>query len=124
MTTGLGAPGVAADAATRPTHGTEPRGYIGAIDGLRAVAVLSVMLCHLERAWLPGGFVGVDVFFTISGFVVTLSMMDQRFASVRSMVAFFYARRLRRIAPALIVMLLVATLASVLFVPNAWLSEG
>lgn len=118
MTTGLAAAGAA-----RPSHGPGTRGYIDAIDGLRAIAVVSVMICHLQRAWLPGGFTGVDVFFVISGFVVTLSMLDQRFASVGGMVAFFYARRLRRIAPALIVMLLVATLAGVLFIPNAWLSE-
>lgn len=115
MTTGLAAP----DAGARPAET-----HIGAIDGLRAIAVLSVMVCHLERAWLPGGFAGVDVFFAISGFVVTLSMMDRRFERVREMVAFFYARRLRRIAPALIVVLLVATLATVLFVPDAWLSEA
>ncbi len=99
-------------------------GYIGAIDGLRAIAVLSVMVCHLQRTWLPGGFTGVDVFFVISGFVVTLSMVDQHFERVRDMVAFFYARRLRRIAPALIAMLLVATLTTVMFVPDAWLSEA
>ncbi len=121
MTTGLDAG--RARARTHPTHGPASPSYIGAVDGLRAIAVLGVMVCHLERSWLPGGFVGVDVFFVISGFVVTLSMMDRRFASVRAMVAFFYARRLRRIAPALIVMLLVATLASVLFVPDAWLSQ-
>ena len=119
MTTGL----AAAEAAPHPTHGPESRGYIGAIDGLRAIAVLAVMVCHLERSWLPGGFTGVDVFFLVSGFVVTLSMADQRFSSVRAMVAFFYARRLRRIAPALIVMLVVASAASILFIPNAWLSE-
>ena len=119
MTTGL----AAAAAEPRPMHRPDSRGYIPAIDGLRAIAVLAVMVCHLERSWLPGGFTGVDVFFLISGFVVTLSMTDQCFSSVRAMVAFFYARRLRRIAPALIVMLLVASLASVLFVPDAWLSE-
>ena len=116
VTTGL----ATAEATPRPLSA----GYIGAIDGLRAIAVLSVMICHLDRSWLPGGFTGVDVFFTISGFVVTLSMMDQRFARVPDVVALFYARRLRRIAPALIVMLLVATLATVLFVPDAWLSEA
>ena len=119
LTTGL----AAAEAAPRPTHGPDSRSYIGAIDGLRAIAVVSVMVCHLERSWLPGGFTGVDVFFLVSGYVVTLSMADQRFASIRAMVAFFYARRLRRIAPALIVMLVVASVASVMFIPDAWLSE-
>ena len=118
MTTGL-----AAEAAGHHAHGPGTRGYVTAIDGLRAIAVTSVMVCHMQRVWLPGGFTGVDVFFVISGFVVTLSMMDQRFEGVGGMVAFFYARRLRRIAPALVVMLLATTLAGVLFIPNAWLSE-
>ena len=124
MSKGLAVDQAAIEASPRPTHGPMSDGYIGAIDGLRAIAVLSVMVCHLQRTWLPGGFTGVDVFFVISGFVVTLSMVDQQFERVRDMVAFFYARRLRRIAPALIAMLLVATLATVMFVPDAWLSEA
>ena len=48
--------------------------YIPAIDGLRAIAVLSVMLFHLDASFLPGGFTGVDVFFVISGYVVSASL--------------------------------------------------
>jgi peptidoglycan/LPS O-acetylase OafA/YrhL len=50
---------------------TSPPTYCAHVDGLRAVAVLCVLLYHLNPAWLPGGYVGVDVFFVISGFVVT-----------------------------------------------------
>ncbi|MDF7776919.1 acyltransferase family protein [Sphingomonas sp. AOB5] len=99
-------------------------GYIPAIDGLRAIAVASVVLYHLWPAALPGGFTGVDIFFVISGFVVTGSMTGRSFASLKELLAFFYARRLVRIMPALIAMLLVAILATQLFVPDAWLSRS
>lgn len=99
-------------------------GYIPAIDGLRAVAVVSVMLFHLNATLLPGGFAGVDVFFVISGFVVTGSLMGQRFRRLRDLLLQFYARRLIRIMPALIVMLLLTTLLYALFVPDAWLTQS
>ena len=55
-----------------------PRGirYIPAIDGLRAVAVIAVMLYHLGFNWIPGGFLGVDLFFVISGYVITRLLLD------------------------------------------------
>ena len=113
--------------AMKKDAGTVPQlrhaAYIPGIDGLRAVAVLSVMLYHLDSRILPGGFVGVDVFFAISGFVVTLSIYQSKFDHIFSLFSYFYARRLLRIAPALIVMLLVVSLATVAFVPNAFLSE-
>jgi len=99
-------------------------GYIPGIDGLRAIAVVSVILYHLNAALLPGGFVGVDIFFVISGFVVTGSLMGMRFDRVRDLLAYFYARRLVRIMPALIVMLIVTIIFSNLFVPKAWLSKS
>lgn len=99
-------------------------GYIPAIDGLRAVAVVSVILFHLNNNLLPGGFAGVDVFFVISGFVVTGSLMDKRFQRLSDLLLYFYARRLVRIMPALIVMLLVTTLLYDLFIPNAWLTQS
>jgi peptidoglycan/LPS O-acetylase OafA/YrhL len=99
-------------------------GYIPAIDGLRAVAVGSVILYHLWPAALPGGFTGVDIFFVISGFVVTGSMAGKDFPSLKALLFAFYARRLIRIMPALVAMLLVAILATQLFVPDAWLSNS
>lgn len=97
--------------------------YRADIDGLRAVAVLSVMLYHLSARWLPGGFVGVDVFFVISGFVVSASLTHAPRDGFHHFVAFFYARRLLRIGPALVLVLLASVLAASLFIPRAWLSE-
>jgi len=93
------------------------------IDGLRAIAVLSVMLYHAHAQWLPGGFVGVDVFFVISGFVVSASLAASSQPGIGGFIAEFYARRLARIVPALVCMLLAASVAATLFIPKAWLSE-
>jgi peptidoglycan/LPS O-acetylase OafA/YrhL len=98
--------------------------YLPYVDGLRALAVLSVVLYHLNAAWLPGGFAGVDVFFVISGFIVSASVASHQPQSLRQFMAWFYARRVQRIIPALVVCLLVTTLATVVLVPNAWLSDG
>jgi peptidoglycan/LPS O-acetylase OafA/YrhL len=75
------------------------------IDGLHALSVLAVMQCHAGFKAFTGGFIGVDVFFTISGFVVTTSLLgglDRDAFSFRG----FYARRAKRLAPSLYVMLL------------------
>lgn len=80
------------------------------IDGLRAVAVVAVLIFHAFPAALPGGYLGVDVFFVISGFVITrLLLIELRGRSSINLVA-FYGRRIRRIFPALCIVL-VATLA-------------
>jgi peptidoglycan/LPS O-acetylase OafA/YrhL len=98
--------------------------YIEGIDGLRALAVLSVVLFHLNPAWLPGGFTGVDVFFVISGFVVCASAHSLPHDSFARLCASFYARRVVRIAPALVTCLLLGGVLSTLFVPQAWLSQA
>ncbi|KTT17861.1 acyltransferase [Pseudomonas fulva] len=97
--------------------------YYPYIDGLRAFAVLSVVIYHLHAAWLPGGFVGVDVFFVISGFIVSASIANYRSSSFLQFFAFFYARRIKRIFPALIVCLLFTAYMSALFIPSSWLSD-
>ena len=98
-------------------------GYRPDIDGLRAIAVLAVIVYHLNSSWLPGGFVGVDVFFVISGFVVSASIVSIKAKDYWSFSAQFYARRLARIVPALVVVLCASALAATLFIPRAWLSE-
>lgn len=93
-------------------------GYRADIDGLRTVAVLSVVLFHLDPRWAPGGFVGVDIFFVISGFLITgivqREIVDGRFSILR-----FYERRARRIFPALFAMLACTLIAGFfIFMPD------
>ena len=83
-----------------PPADTAARGQIDAIGGLRAIAVLSVILFHVDHAWMPGGFVGVDVFFVISGFVVAHAVLGRGAESWGAFVGDFYKRRLLRIFPA------------------------
>jgi peptidoglycan/LPS O-acetylase OafA/YrhL len=102
---------------TIETSGARP-GYIPAIDGLRAIAIASVILYHFWPKLLPGGFTGVDIFFAISGFVVTRSMIAHDSGGLGARLGYFYARRLMRIMPALIVMLLATALAASFFIPS------
>jgi peptidoglycan/LPS O-acetylase OafA/YrhL len=98
--------------------------YFSYIDGLRAIAVLAVVAYHLNAAWLPGGFAGVDVFFVISGFIVSASVGPLERFGLHKFFPYFYARRIVRIAPALILMLLVVAVVSALIIPAAWLSQS
>jgi peptidoglycan/LPS O-acetylase OafA/YrhL len=103
-----------------PNHNTR----IPGIDGLRAIAVLSVIIFHVCGSVLPGGFIGVDVFFVISGYVVCGSLLRDPTTSYRQFITAFYARRILRIFPALIALLLVTALVSTLFIPNSHLTIG
>ncbi|KFN43269.1 hypothetical protein N790_02565 [Arenimonas malthae CC-JY-1] len=76
--------------------------YRPEIDGLRAIAVLSVVLYHVDATILPGGFVGVDVFFVISGYLITSLLATELGATGRIDLAAFYARRVKRLMPALV----------------------
>ena len=83
--------------------------YRADIDGLRAVAVLSVLVFHVAPSALPGGFLGVDIFFVISGYLISLILFREQ-ADGRFRFGAFYARRIRRLFPALLIVL-AATLA-------------
>lgn len=100
-----------------------PSSYRPDIDGLRAVAVLAVLVFHLRASALPGGFLGVDVFFVISGYVVTGSLLSQRGLGFWRLIGEFYAKRFARILPALCGVLLATALGASLLVPQSWLSE-
>ena len=92
--------------------------YRAHIDGLRAIAVLGVVLFHFGATWLPGGFIGVDVFFVISGFLIARSIYADTADGSFSILG-FYERRIRRIAPAfLAVTALTSLCAFLLFFPN------
>lgn len=88
------------------------------IDGLRTVAVLPVMLFHAGVPGMAGGFVGVDVFFVISGYLITKSLLDDAGYSAAARIGRFYQRRSKRILPALLTMLAVTLVAGYLtFLP-------
>jgi peptidoglycan/LPS O-acetylase OafA/YrhL len=90
---------------TTPTpHFSHPK-YRPDIDGLRAVAVLSVVAFHAFPAWMKGGFIGVDVFFVISGFLISTIIFENLDRGTFSF-AEFYARRIKRIFPALLLVLI------------------
>src|ERR1700724_2746663 len=74
--------------------------FRGDVEGLRAVAVVLVVLWHAGVTWVPGGFVGVDVFFVISGFLITGLLLREHEKRGRISIAGFYARRARRVLPA------------------------
>lgn len=82
--------------------------YIPAIDGLRTLAILPVVVFHLGFSWMPGGFAGVDVFFVISGYLITSIILDECHTGTFSFLH-FWKRRIKRILPALIVMILVTS---------------
>src|SRR4051812_36652175 len=75
--------------------------YRSEVDGLRALAVVPVILFHAGIPYFSGGYVGVDIFFVISGFLITLSILADEHFSPAERVARFYERRIKRIVPAL-----------------------
>ena len=77
------------------------------LDGLRAIAVLGVLIYHLDRAWLPGGYLGVDLFFVLSGYLITSLLVAEHVRTGRIDLPAFWARRVRRLLPALLVVLVV-----------------
>ena len=87
--------------------------YRPEIDGLRALSVLSIIFFHAKLSLFKGGYVGVDVFFVISGYLITSIILDD-IKNNRFSILFFYERRVRRILPALVLVML-------LCVPAAWL---
>ena len=92
--------------------------YIPAIDGLRAVAVIAVMLYHLGVPWIPGGFLGVDLFFVISGYVITRLLLDSIQRSGGLDLRAFYKSRLRRLLPPLVFMIVTTTLFIGVWAPD------
>ncbi|MFM7642944.1 MAG: acyltransferase family protein [Cyanobium sp.] len=78
-------------------------GYRAEIDALRAIAVIAVIINHANKNLLPSGYLGVDIFFVISGYVITASLFSRQSSDLRSFLSGFYARRFRRLLPALLV---------------------
>ncbi len=94
-------------------------GYLPGLDGVRALAVIGVLLYHADLSWIPGGFLGVDVFFVLSGFLITSLILEEFDRSGRVDFRKFYLGRARRLLPALILVLLVVSLAAALVYQDA-----
>ena len=90
--------------------------YLPGLDGLRAIAVLAVIAYHADAGWLPGGFLGVEVFFVVSGYLITLLLLAEHERTGRIDLKAFWARRARRLLPALFTLLIAAATLSA-FVP-------
>lgn len=93
--------------------------YIPAIDGLRALAVIAVLLYHLGLSWIPGGFLGVDLFFVISGYVITRLLLDSIAQRGGLDLKEFYLARIRRLLPPLFFMLFISS-----FIIGIWAPEN
>ena len=106
---------------TRPLEWDPPRQaisrvpYLPGLDGLRGLAVAAVMVYHANSEWLPGGFLGVEVFFVISGYLITLLLIGEHERTGRVSLRDFYLRRARRLLPALFALLIGITIYTTLF---------
>lgn len=89
--------------------------YLPGLDGLRAVSVLAVLLYHAELLWIPGGYLGVEVFFVISGYLITRLLLSEWDGAETISLRHFWLRRARRLLPALYVLLLVTTVTAISF---------
>jgi len=92
--------------------------YIPAIDGLRAIAVIAVILYHLGVSWIPGGFLGVDLFFVISGYVITRLLLDSIQERGGLDLRDFYMARIRRLLPPLVFMIVVTSIVVGIWAPD------
>ena len=97
----------------------KPSRYIAPIDGLRALAVTAVILYHLGINWIPGGFLGVDLFFVISGYVITRLLLDSILSKGALALREFYVARVRRLLPPVLFMLTGTTFLIAAWKPDA-----
>ncbi len=99
--------------------------YLPGLDGLRAISVLAVIVFHHylvgghEVGWAPGGFLGVEVFFVVSGYLITSLLLGERRETGRVSLRDFYVRRARRLLPALYMLLAVVVAYALLFLPDS-----
>ena len=105
--------------ATRTQPTDAPRlGYQPGLDGLRALAVTAVLLYHAGYTWIPGGFLGVEVFFVISGYLITALLVEEYRKDGAIRLRQFWMRRARRLLPALFLLLAVVCTYTALFLPG------
>ncbi len=128
MTAAADASDVPTRASTRPTTRVRRRSapidisrvpYLPGLDGMRAIAVAAVMVYHANPDWLPGGYLGVEVFFVISGYLITLLLISEKERTSTVDMRQFWLRRARRLLPALYTMMIALTIWTSLFERDA-----
>ena len=92
--------------------------YRPEVDGLRALAVIAVIVHHFDRAILPSGYLGVDIFFVISGYVIMGSFAHRPYASFEDLLIEFYTRRVKRLLPTLVLCIVITAVLACLFDPK------
>jgi len=102
-----------------PGEGVRAARYLPALDGLRALAVLAVIAFHAELPMFRGGFLGVEVFFVVSGYLITSLLLDEQSSEAHISLSRFWLRRARRLLPALFVLLLAALALSLTVAPDS-----
>ncbi len=100
------------------TLGRGRLGRLSGLDGLRALAVVAVLVYHADANWLPGGFLGVEVFFVVSGYLITALLLSEWRERGGINILAFWGRRARRLLPAVFLMILVTLIFAVLFLPG------
>ena len=98
--------------------------YMPGVDGLRAVAVIAVLLYHANFGWIPGGFLGVEVFLVISGYLITSLLLLEWLRTGSVDLKDFWIRRARRLLPALFVLLILTATAAMIFARDALYRMG
>ena len=106
------------------TPGAPPKHFLPHVQGLRALAVIMVVLYHFWPGRLPGGYIGVDIFFVISGFLITGQLARELERTGRIALPAFWAKRIRRLLPASIAVLVFATIATVFILPLSSLLDS
>ena len=103
----------------KPARATGRLGYSPALDGLRAISVAAVLLYHMDLEWIRGGFLGVEVFFVVSGFLITALLVEERHHQGSVSLRGFWTRRGRRLLPALYALLLIIPAVTLVFYKDA-----
>ncbi|WP_174221464.1 acyltransferase family protein [Staphylococcus microti] len=103
---------------TKQPHKQLATRYMPGLDGLRAIAVLAVIIYHFNPQWLPGGFLGVDTFFVISGYLITSLLLTEYHNTQRIDLVSFWVRRLKRLLPAVIFLIMSVLILTLIMAPS------